>query len=270
MPKRSPKAPAKKTGPRVGGPVHPQAVLLSQMQRSLRDTVHWLQAWSSAPHPEALHQARVAWRRVKCLRLFYRPMLPKPPKAHRAVLQGLWRCSSAIRNLDVALGSTLPVWRQKHPDVAPQEWPAMLGQLQSQRRSARRHLRQALAQPEAQALWRSLRRWLQQARSSKTPNADDWQGWTRHRLRKLHRKIKQGRMASLAQQHACRLLIKQERYVLEGLAPHRLDHALRRLLKRSRRIQNALGQDQDRWATLALIEQSGLFPALSEAWRASL
>ena len=89
-------------------------------------------------------------------------------------------------------------------------------------------------------------------------------------MRKLHRKIKQGRMASLAQQHACRLLIKQERYVLEGLAPHRLDHALRRLLKRSRRIQNALGQDQDRWATLALIEQSGLFPALSEAWRASL
>jgi CHAD domain-containing protein len=197
-------------------------------------------------------------------------MLPKPPKSHRAVLQGLWRCSSALRNLDVALGNTLPVWRKKHPDLAPQEWPAMMGQLQSQRRSVRLHLRQVLAQPEAQALWRALRRWLQQARLSKAPNADDWQGWTRHRLRKLHRKIKQGRKASQAQQHTCRLLIKQERYVLEALAPHLLDHALRRQLNRSRRIQNALGQDQDQLATLALIEQSGLFPDLSEAWRASL
>lgn len=267
---RSPQGASQNKGPSFIQAAHPPAVALRLMQTSLRDTVHWLKAWSSAPHPEALHQARVAWRRFKCLRRFYRPMLPKPPQAHRAVLQGLWRCSSALRNLDVALGSTLPVWRQKHPDVAPQEWPALVRLLQSQRRAARRHLHQALAQPEALAAWRAWRRWLQQAHCAKTCRIKDASVWTRHRLKKLHQKIKHARKASKPErQHACRILMKQERYVLEGLAPHELNPTLRRRLKRSRLGQRTLGQDQDQVATLALTEQSGQFPVLAQAWRAS-
>jgi CHAD domain-containing protein len=271
MHKRSKKGASHNTGPGFGGPVHPYESLLRLMQTSLRDTAHWLKSWSSAPHPEALHQARVAWRRFKGLRRFYRPMLPKPPQAHRAVLQDLWRCSGALRNLDVALGSSLPVWRQKHPDIAPQEWPALIRLLQSQRRTTRRHLHQAMAQAEAQAGWRAWRRWLQQAHCAKTCSPKDWQVWTGQRLRKLHQKIKHGRKASKPEpQHACRILMKQERYVLEGLAPRELDHTLRRRLKRLRQGQRKLGQDQDQRATLALIEQSGQFPILTRAWRASL
>lgn len=271
MHKRSKKGASQNTEPGFGGPVHPHAVLLRLMQTSLCDTAHWLKSWSSAPHPEALHQARVAWRRFKGLRRFYRPMLPKPPQAHRAVLQDLWRCSGALRNLDVALGSSLPVWRQKHPDIAPQEWLALIRLLQSQRRTTRRHLHQAMAQAEAQAGWRAWRRWLQQTRCTKTCSPKDWQVWTGQRLRKLHQKIKHGRQASKPEpQHACRILMKQERYVLEGLAPHELNPTLRRRLQRSRQGQRKLGQDQDQLATLALIEQSGQFPALTRAWRASM
>jgi CHAD domain-containing protein len=64
--------------------------------------------------------------------------------------------------------------------------------------------------------------------------------------------------------------MKQERYVLEGLVPEKLGHTLRRRLKRLRQAQRTLGQDQDQRATLALIEQSGQFPVLTQAWRASL
>ncbi len=260
-------------GVHASAPLHPQIVLLRQMRTTLDDATRWINTWVGAPEPEALHQARVAWRRFKCLSRFYRPMLPnKPAQQHQRALQAIWQRTSALRNLDVSLTITLPVWRQKHPNTAPQEWSALIRHLQNQRRTARRDLQDTLSRAEARAGWLELKAWLKgAAKLPKRPSAQAWHRKTRHRLDKLHQKIKQGRKtAKASKQHACRLWIKQERYVIEGLATHSLSHTLSRRLKRSREFQNAMGQDQDQRATLALIESSGLFPALSRAWRASL
>jgi CHAD domain-containing protein len=250
----------------------PQEVLLHLLQTSLDDVVHGLDTWAGATKPETLHQARVAWRRFKCLCRFYRHMLPEPARRLQHVRQAIWQRTSAVRNLDVSLAITLPAWRQNHPDTAPQEWPTLIRHLQGQRRSARRNLQNALSQAEALAGWLELRAWIKgAAESPQKQSAHAWRRKTHHRLDKLHQKIKHGRKtAKASKQHTCRLLIKQERYVLEGLAPHALSHTLSKRLKRSRQFQNALGQDQDQRVTLGLIESSGLFSALSRAWRASL
>jgi CHAD domain-containing protein len=89
-------------------------------------------------------------------------------------------------------------------------------------------------------------------------------------LKALLKKIKKSHKDSHPKrQHACRILIKQARYVLDGLETSQAGRKIRHQQQRTRQMQKTLGKDQDKRATLALIESSGLFPAISRAWRLS-
>jgi CHAD domain-containing protein len=252
-------------------PVPPRQALLHQMQTSLTDTVRLLITWSSAPKPETLHQARVAWRRLKCLSRFYRPLLTQPVARYQRVLRDLWQRTGLLRNLDVALDSTLPAWHLMHPDAARQEWPSLIRHLQRERRSARRGLQNALAQAEAQAGFLAIQEGLERGTARHQPRHDrDWKRWTRHRLRDLQQKIKKWRATTHPhKQHARRILIKQVRYVLEGLETTKAGRQMRHQRKRAQKMQKTWGQNQDLRATLALIEQSGMFALTARAWRSS-
>jgi len=242
------------------------------LRTSLQDTRSWLQIWAKTRHTEALHQARVAWRRQKSLLKFYKPLLPEPPQRHSEALQTLWHLTGQLRNLDVALESTLPAWRQTHCAVGVHEWPALLQQLHQDRLLARHALAQEIARPRITAGFQQLRTWMRRLDTIPLKvRRQPFDPWTRQRLHRLHKKIQAQRHPSTPERrHQCRILLKQERHVSEGLLTNHRDKKLRAQLKRIRKKQIAWGHDQDMQAALTLIEGTRHFPELTQAWRASM
>ena len=246
--------------------------LKQQLRASLQDTRSLLQAWTHSQQTETLHQARVAWRRQKCLLKFYKPLLPEPPQRHRQALQTLWHLTGQLRNLDVALESTLPTWRQNHPEVGAKEWPALVQQLHRDRLLTRDAVAQEIIRPRITAGFHQLHTWMKRLDTAPLKvQGQSFEKWTQQRLKHLHKKIQSQRHPFTPErQHRCRILLKQERHALESLLMTRHDKRSQTQLKRVRKKQIAWGQDQDMQATLNLIERPGLYPELTQAWRASM
>jgi len=219
-----------------------------------------------------LHQARVAWRRHKCLLKFYKPLLPEPPQHGKAALQALWQLTGQLRNLDVALQSTLPAWRQDHPEVGTTEWPVLLHELHRDRLHKCHALTQAVAKRQVAVGFQQLQIWMQ--RLDTVPlqfKRQHFKKWARQRLQRLHRKMRALRHPfSPERQHQRRILLKQERHALESLLTIQPDKKHQAQLKRIRHQQTAWGHAQDMQAALDLIEGSGQWPELTQAWRASM
>lgn len=239
---------------------------------ALEDTQSLLQAWAQNGEAETLHQARVAWRRHKCLLKFYKPLLPEPPQHGKAALQALWQLTGQLRNLDVALQSTLPAWRQDHPEVGTPEWPVLLHQLHRDRLHKCHALTRAVAKRQVAVGFQQLQIWMQ--RLDTVPlqfKRHHFKKWARQRLQRLHRKMRALRHPfSPERQHQRRILLKQERHALESLLTIQPDKKHQTQLKRIRHQQTAWGHAQDMQAALDLIEGSGLWPELTQAWRASM
>ena len=246
--------------------------LKQQLQASLQDTRSLLQAWTHSQQTEALHQARVAWRRQKCLLKFYKPLLPEPPQRHHQALQTLWHLTGQLRNLDVALESTLPTWRQNHPEVSAKEWPALVQQLHRDRLLTRDALAQEIARPRITAGFQQLQTWMKRLDTAPLKvQGQSFEKWAQQRLKRLDQKIQSQRHPFTPErQHRCRILLKQERHALESLLTNYPDKKHQAQLKRIRKKQIAWGHDQDKQAALTLIERSGLFPELAKAWRVSM
>jgi CHAD domain-containing protein len=246
---------------------------LKQLLRvSLQDTRSMLFAWTQTRQIETLHQARLAWRRQKCLLKFYKPLLPEPPKRFRTSLQALWQLTGQLRNLDVALQSTLPAWRHAHPDVATQEWPGLMQQLHEDRQRACRALTHALHQPQVAAGFQQRKIWLQRLDTDPLNfKRQHFKNWAKQRLHRLHRKMQAQRHPfSPERQHQCRILLKQERHALESLLASQPNKKWQAQLKRVRKKQIVWGRAQDMQMVLNLIEGTGHCPDLTHAWRASM
>lgn len=239
---------------------------------SLQDTCNFLQAWTHTRQTESLHQARVAWRRQKCLLKFYKPLLPELPERGKAALRYLWQLTGQLRNLDVALENTLPTWHQSHPNVGANEWPALLQLLQQDRLRARHALAQEIAKPHVGAALQQLRNWNKRLKTAHLKLQDrPFRQWAKQRLQRLQKNIKNHRHArSPERRHQGRILLKQERYALESLLTNRPDKKLRAQLRRVRKKQIAWGHDQDMQMVLNLIEGHEHCPKLAQAWRASM
>ena len=242
------------------------------LRTSLQDTRSLLQTWTDTRQSETLHQARVAWRRQKCLLKFYKPVLPEPPQRHRETLQSLWHLTGQLRNLDVALESTLPTWRQNHPEVGVKEWPTLVQQLHRDRLLTRDALAQEIARPRITAGLQQLHTWMKRLDTARSKvQGKSFEKWAKQRLKRLHKKIQSQRHPFTPErEHRCRILLKQERHALESLLANQPDKELQAQLKRIRKKQIAWGHDQDMQTALNLIEGTGHFPELTKAWRASI
>ena len=246
--------------------------LVHLLRVSLEDTRSLLHAWTKTWQSETLHQARVAWRRQKCLLKFYKPLLSEPPQLCRAALQSLWHLTGRLRNLDVALKNTLPTWRHDHPDVGTTEWPALLHQLHRDRLLTRHALAQEVTKHQVTTGFKQLKTWMQCLNQVPLKfKRKPFEKWAKQRLQRLHRKMQAQRHPfSPERQHQCRILLKQERHALESLLAIHPNKKLQAQLKRVRNKQNVWGHAQDMQVALNLIEGSGQCPELIHAWRASM
>ncbi|VVD59514.1 CHAD domain-containing protein [Pandoraea commovens] len=186
--------------------------------------------------PEAVHQLRIATRRLRALIDIYSPWLK--PRWHRqlvAELSWLGHSMGPVRDADVLTTETLPVLRLEYPDV---DWIAVDAHLSKVRSDARAQAATALTSDRQRALHGLLRdafgvhngRADARAakalrRPSRTPGkrpralAKHAHNVLRERYIGLFPDCRQLAMLDTEQLHALRVKLKKARYSAEALTP---------------------------------------------------
>lgn len=214
--------------------------------------------------PEAIHQARVGWRRWRSLLRLLRPWLPPPPamQALRPLLDTL----GTVRDLDVARTETLAEWgplyvedESAHPERVRAVERAQQ-QLARGAHQARRALRAQLGDPAITAALVACAAWLQQLPAQVDADPD----WGIERLARWHARLQRHlRTADPAQPgaaealHEARLLAKRLRYGSEALSPTLPGRAARRLQRWQRDArgwQTRIGRWRDLLRAAQLLE----------------
>ncbi|HWL81796.1 MAG TPA: CHAD domain-containing protein [Roseomonas sp.] len=227
--------------------------------------------------PEAVHQLRVAARRLRsCLRLF-RPVLDGPAlRALDASLRDFARALGEAREWDVFLGEMgAELAAALGPD---RRWARLLRAAEARRLAAYTQLRTMLDGPAFRKLvWQAvraaaLRDWGAPEGADAPPPLRDLAAGL---LSKRHRKLlKEGRhIETLSDEalHELRLKAKRLRYAAELFAPLWPGKPARRFLKRIAALQQALGVANDTVTARALVASLGqAAPAwaigLAEGW----
>lgn len=225
--------------------------------------------------PELVHQARVGWRRWRSLQRLLRPWLPAAP-AHDG-LRPLLATLGTVRDLDVALTETLPVWgplfvedETAHPERL-RAWRQARQRLSATARRARRTLRAQLADPAITRALLACAAWLQQLPARITAPAD----WAAERLGRWHTRLERslsvpGRTADAQATadalHAARLLAKRLRYGAEAVAtalPARTARRVDRWQREARAWQSRIGRWRDTQRAAELLADHRSDPALT-------
>ncbi len=221
--------------------------------------------------PEAIHQLRVAIRRLRSAMSTFAGLVDgKALDTLKSELKWLAGACDEARNLDVFLDET---YRPAALAGAAIYGLADLGQaLEAARGKAHARARAAAASTRFRALLLELHAWIE---------TGDWltrlaagggpaRTFAEAALGGLRRKLaKQGRgLMSLSdsQRHQVRIRAKKLRYAAEAFAPLLGDKAARRLIKKTRTLQTALGALNDGATAETLLAGLGLEgPALYAA-----
>ncbi len=207
------------------------------------------------PRPEALHQLRVAMRRLRALTKAYEPMLGQGEGLLvEAELKWLAGELDAARDLDVFIASA---FRPATAALAEQDFAALGQQLLKAQTAAYAKAQAAVRSPRCAALWLEAAGWIEAGgwtRASDLPTATlrdqpaaDFAAQALDHLRKVVRK--RGRRFAVLDargRHKLRIRAKRIRYVAEFFAPL-FDEARGRgrFLKRLKAMQSALGELND-------------------------
>ena len=207
--------------------------------------------------PEAVHQMRVALRRLRALISLFRSVLAGPDLAAvKASLKSVTQALGPARDLDVLIADLSRL------DPAPQ---ALIAALNAQRAKAYGAACQMIEAPEFGQAMISVLRFLEVGGWRTAPGQ---QGQRRDRsvakharktLNRLRRSLKvQGRgllNMTPAQMHALRIRAKKLRYGLEMFASlyPKQEQARQGLLKAVKTLQDQLGAANDKAVGLALI-----------------
>ncbi|TSE28786.1 Inorganic triphosphatase [Tepidimonas thermarum] len=225
--------------------------------------------------PEAVHQARVGWRRWRSLLRLLRPWLPTPPD-HEG-LRPLLACLGQVRDLDVALTETLPRWgplfvedEAAHPQRL-RAWQQADRRLSASARRARQALRAQLASPTTGQALLACATWLQQLPAQAEAHAD----WAAERLRRWHARLLRTLTASAHPAdapttadalHTARLLAKRLRYGAEAVTPALPAKAARRVQRwqrDARAWQSRIGRWRDTQRAAELLAEHHADAALT-------
>jgi triphosphatase len=209
----------------------------------------------AAPDPEALHQARVALRRLRSALSLFRPTVRGKDYQHlREELRWFAGQFGEARNLDVLLaGHSLP------------DHATLRRALAAERDKAYARVMAALAGARGRALMLRLALWLELGRWRLKPRAGrPVHDLARSQLDRQWRKVRR-RGAGLAAldadaEHQLRIDIKKLRYAAEFLAPLYPDGRGRRFIAALRSLQEQLGVAND--ARVARAATARLAPGL--------
>ena len=235
------------------------------LSKTLAQFLCHLTALRGSDDPEAVHQARVAWRRFKTgLRLFkpaWHEFEPAKPSLTplKPLLQGL----GALRDLDVVLNETLPQWHRTYIDRGlktrsaqarrRRDWRQMSQALQRLADEHRCLVRSELERPAAVAALLALTTWvdgLSKVSVGETAATVTLQHWARRRLADWHAHFKAvfkiGRHRSNPErQHRTRILSKRLRYGVESLGFLLPAKRSRRWRQQAMEVQTKLGAARD-------------------------
>jgi len=216
---------------------------------------------------EAVHQARVAIRRLRAALDLFKPLtFDISYRKIRGELRWLARLLGAARDRDVLRETLLA---QAASVEARESASAIASHFEAERLDARQAAVEAVASARGRILLLDLALWIEDGRWRKQPStimAEPIQSFASHRLKKCHRKlVKQGAgLADLAPgpRHKVRIKAKELRYMAEffvgvpGVAkdPKRLKN----LIGCCEKLQAALGAIRDAEAIAEFME--------SETW----
>ncbi|AJP57470.1 hypothetical protein UC34_11430 [Pandoraea vervacti] len=186
---------------------------------------------------EAVHQLRIATRRLRALIDIFSPWLkPRWRRRMKEELRWLGNAMGPARDADVLIGETLPALRLEYPGV---DWIAIEAHVSRLRAEARAQAAQALSSERQHALHALLidafgicsegradeRAARGLRRASRTPGkapgalARHAHNMLRERYIALFPNCRQLAMLDTEQLHALRVKIKQARYSAEALTP---------------------------------------------------
>lgn len=218
--------------------------------------------------PEVVHQARVAWRRFKSARSLFKPVLDGYDTPDWQALAPLLVFLGELRDLDVALGQTLPPLRDAYVAQGRDRadaWSAMMHALAQAAATQRSAVRYALEDPALGVCLLQTTRWLEQLASpgqSGRNSADDaglhpLQRWASRRATRLHKRLKQaGRLAVDPQSlHAVRILAKRARYGIDALRDVLPRHMAHKWYRQAVELQRRIGAERDTAMAVTLAER---------------
>eukprot|EP01034_Spumella_vulgaris_P023009 gene23009-29197_t len=220
---------------------------------------------------EITHQARIGWRRLQSSLKFFKPLLKGYCPAPLRPLKPLIRATDHLRNLDVALDSTLPACLAAWPaeQAMPlSEWTDMTRDLQVARTHALNAVKAKAREPETTLMLLNMAHWIAQLSTQPTPknftlDQKNFSQWIFKRLQGWNKKLKNGANSSdLARQHRLRILAKQQRYAIENLKAWVPRASARRFHERAQKWQVELGVQRDQSIALELITQLNRYPGL--------
>ncbi len=246
---------------------------------------------AALPHsdePEVVHQARVAWRRLRGAMRLFRPLLGPLP-----ALEGLrpfWQTLGPVRELDVALNDTLPAWQEACVAGDAGRAAAWTDAMECLRRAAteaRAQARLALAQPAVgQALLR-FAQWLAnppgppgqpalRPATGKRHETRRLDRWACQRLERLQRRLDRELAAAQGAErrewhlHEARLLAKRLRYNTEALASVLPRQKAQRWRQRATELQSRLGDERDLAQAVQWLQRLGVHGVVSDFMRGAM
>lgn len=234
--------------PAIGDSPTGREVIRAALTRSVRSHLLYLPYVRVGEGTEAVHQARVALRRLRSdLRTFGPLLQPSWVSEISAGARWLGDCLGEVRDADVRV-EILGQLVDDDPSIAREQAAALLERMRIQRDRAHVRLLEALDSPRCHTTHDLL---VDAARDPMTaPQADDpaettlpslvARPWTK--LKKTVKRI--GPEATEADYHRIRIKAKRCRYAAEAVHPV-LGKPARRLARQMKRIQNSLGDLND-------------------------
>lgn len=207
-------------------------VAVPYLRRHLRRLSRALRGVPSAKDPEAVHQTRVACRRLRAaLRVFRNDIGKRTTRRWRKVFRKLGRVFGAARDLDVEIASMLGQMGQVREENILHGLAFWLAHLEEQRHRKQPELIRAIRKFRRKAAILEMGQWIKR-QSREMVAAGSSQGGLPVSITKQHRKLLSERLADLLRtaqsledpqdiegHHAMRIAAKKLRYSMEALAP---------------------------------------------------
>ncbi|MFN3575343.1 MAG: CHAD domain-containing protein [Phenylobacterium sp.] len=212
-----------------------------------------------ADAPEVVHQLRVAARRARSALSTFKPLFADDARLDplKAELKWLAGACDEARELDVFLAET---YRPAAQGDAAIHGLADLGRaLEIARAKAHAKARAAVASSRFRALlldlaeWTEAGAWLSALEDGGGPAEAFAAEALRRRRRKLEKKARGLTEISDAERHKARIAAKKLRYAAEAFRPILKDKAARKLIKKTKKLQDALGALNDAAVTEDLL-----------------
>jgi CHAD domain-containing protein len=241
-------------------PSHPQEIELKLAQQVLREMFSQftgnLNLLPSSDDPEAVHQARVGWRRFKSALRLFRPVLAANAAPSLQTLQPLLGFLGELRDLDAALTQTLPPLADAFAAgnaARTEKWREMTRELTKAARLQRKAARYALMDPMVDATVLSTTQWIEALSSPdatsppKIVSTVSLQRWARRRIARQHEKLQTARRHASTPEdlHQVRILAKRLRYGIEALRPLLPRQRTERWHRQAAKLQTSLGATRD-------------------------